>query len=67
MFMSQQILRLPDVIKKTGLCRSMIYRLLNQGKFPKRIKLSERSMGFYEHEVDAWLESRAAQRDEVSE
>lgn len=59
------ILRLPAVIKKTGLSRSTIYKLLDQGKFPARIQLSPRSMGFLEAEVNEWLDSRIAERSHV--
>ena len=57
-----QILRLPAVIKKTGLGRTTIYHLVKSGNFPQKIQLTSRTVGFYESEIDAWLESRAAQR-----
>ena len=57
------ILRRPKVEKKTGLSRSTIYLLIKKGTFPKPIKLGERSVGWVEAEVDAWLESRIQQRD----
>jgi prophage regulatory protein len=53
-----KILRLPQVIQKTGLSRSTIYSLINSGDFPKRIKLTSRSMGFLEEELDSWLKAR---------
>ncbi len=64
--MAQQetrIIKLPDVIKKTGLSRSQIYHLVSIGKFPKQIKLSERSCGWIEAEVNDWLSDRIAERD----
>lgn len=57
-----KIIRLPETATKTGLSRSSIYALISAGKFPKQIKLSVRSMGFLESEVDAWIESRIANR-----
>jgi prophage regulatory protein len=53
-----QILRLPDVIKKTALSRSQIYRLIGLGEFPSQIQLGERSSGWIEDEVDQWLIQR---------
>ncbi len=59
---STKIIRLPQVMAKTGLSRSTVYNLIANSDFPKRISLSPRSMGFLEREVDAWIESRANQR-----
>ena len=55
---SNRILRLPDVKALTGLSRSSIYAYIKDGKFPHRIALGERSVGWYESEVDAWVASR---------
>lgn len=53
-----RILRLPDVKARTGLSRSSIYAYIKDGKFPHHIALGERSVGWYESEVDAWVASR---------
>ncbi len=58
--MAQQILKLNNVTKITGLSGSSIYRLIALGRFPKQIKLSERSSGWIASEVDQWLEDRIA-------
>jgi prophage regulatory protein len=50
-----RILRLPAVIEKTCLSRVTIYRGGIEGWFPRRIKISERASGWYEHEIDAYL------------
>ena len=39
-----RIMRLKEVIEKTGLSRSTIYNLISQGKFPKQIELGARSV-----------------------
>ena len=51
-------LRLPQVCKITGLRRSMIYRMQAEKRFPQRIKLSERAVGWLEREVQEWLAQR---------
>jgi prophage regulatory protein len=61
---SRRVLRLPDVKKKTGLGRDTIYRGCREGWFPKPIKISERASAWFEDELDALLEKRAAERDE---
>ena len=53
--MSQKIIRLPAVLEKTGLSRSSLYRLIAEGKFPRQVKLSERSAGWFEGDVNQWL------------
>lgn len=51
-------LRLPQVCKMTGLRRSMIYRMQAEKRFPQRIKLTERAVGWLEREVQEWLAQR---------
>jgi prophage regulatory protein len=46
------------VLDRTGLSRSSLYRLHAAGSFPRRVQISERSVGWIESEVDAWLASR---------
>jgi prophage regulatory protein len=53
-----QVLRLPQVCKVTGLCRSMIYQLEAQRRFPGRIKIGLRAVGWIEGEVQQWLATR---------
>jgi len=57
---NKTISRLPKVIQKTGLSRSTIYALLSRGEFPKPIKLSPRTIGWLESDIDAWLDARIA-------
>jgi len=59
----RRVLRLPETIHKTGLGRDSIYRGGRQGWFPKHIKISERASGWFEDELDEYLERRAAERD----
>ena len=54
---SNNIIRLPRTIQKTGLSRSTIYALLSRGEFPKQIKLSPRTMGWLEGDIDLWIDS----------
>jgi len=64
---SLQILRLPQVCNVTGLRRSMIYQLEAEQRFPKRIKIGIRAVGWIESEVQIWLAKRiAASRNELN-
>lgn len=57
---SLQILRLHQVCKMTGLCRSLVYQLEAEDRFPKRIRLTQRAVGWIEGEVQTWLAERIA-------
>lgn len=56
-----RILRLPSVIKRTGLSRSTVYRKIRARTFPKPLKISERCIGWRESEVESWLRSPVVQ------
>lgn len=56
--MTEKVLRLPQVEKITGLARSTVYRLIEQGRFPKQIHLSTRAVGWLESDVHAWIKER---------
>lgn len=58
--MSEQILKLPDVIKATGLARSTVYKLISENRFPKQIKLTSFSSGWLESEISQWIDERIA-------
>jgi prophage regulatory protein len=49
------ILRLPDVIRVTGLSRSSVYEKARRGQFPKSVKISQRVIGWRIGEVRQWL------------
>jgi prophage regulatory protein len=57
---STSILRLRDVLKRTGLARSTLYLRMAQGLFPKPISLGFRSVGWLESEVDLWIDNLIA-------
>jgi prophage regulatory protein len=57
------ILRRKQVEQRTGLPRSTMYLLISEGKFPKPIKLGQRSAGWVEHEIEDWLVKRIKKRD----
>ncbi len=59
--MAVQILRLPQVCAVTGLKRSMIYQLEAEQRFPNRIKIGVRAVGWIESEVRTWVAMRIAE------
>ena len=56
-----RVLRIKEVIERTGLSRSTVYTLMaSDPTFPKKVRLSARTTGIIEGQLDAWIASRAA-------
>ena len=56
--MVAKILRIEQVTGQTGLSRSSVYKQIRLGLFPKAIKLTSRSSGWKESEVQEWIQER---------
>ena len=56
--MVRRIIRLPEVIKTTGLSRSTIFALQTRGIFPRSVKIAPRATGWYEDEVQDYIKRR---------
>jgi prophage regulatory protein len=52
------LLRLPTVMRITGLARSTIYKLVSQNQFPVPIRLSKRAVAWLQSEIEGWVSSR---------
>lgn len=55
---TKRLIRLKEVIDKTGYCRAWIYRLIKDNSFPAPVKIGERSIAFIESEVDQWIDKK---------
>jgi prophage regulatory protein len=53
-----QLLRLPAVIRATGLARSTVYRMIAEHTFPGPVKLSKRAVGWHVEDVQQWTLGR---------
>ncbi|MAT92859.1 MAG: DNA-binding protein [Halioglobus sp.] len=51
----ERILRRPEVQQMTGLCCSAIYARMEQGTFPKPVKLGPQAVGWKLSDVQAWI------------
>lgn len=51
-----RFLKLKEVMEKTALSRSAIYRKMNEDQFPQSISLGDRAVAWVESEVDEWME-----------
>ncbi|MDD3181552.1 MAG: AlpA family phage regulatory protein [Alphaproteobacteria bacterium] len=56
--MSNQILRKPAVLARIGIKNSTLYDWIAKGNFPRPLHLSERSVGWLEADVEAFIAKR---------
>ena len=71
----KRLIRLPEVLSRTGYGRTSIYRKMEEGSFPRSVKLGGpledsntfdcRAVAWIEVEVDQWIESRIMDRDTI--
>ena len=59
-----RLIKLNDVIDKTSLRRSTIYKYMAENKFPQSVSLGGRSVAWIESEITDWLLERIGERDE---
>jgi prophage regulatory protein len=56
-----KILRLPKVEERTGLRKTLLYKLIHEDRFPRPIRLGGcRAVGWPEHWIDEWLREQGA-------
>ncbi len=60
-------LRFPQLAAEKGIdfSRMHIYRQEKAGKFPKRVQISDNTVGWIEEEIDAWQKAKVAARDHL--
>ncbi len=71
----RSFIRMNEVLSRTGYGRTSIYRKMEEGTFPKSLKLGGppkdpdsfdcRAVGWIEHEVDQWVESIIEERNNI--
>ncbi|EKS7812709.1 MULTISPECIES: helix-turn-helix transcriptional regulator [Enterobacterales] len=54
---TKRLIRLPEVLEKTGFCKAWIYRLIGESRFPAPVKIGDRAIAFVESEVDEWIDN----------
>lgn len=53
-----QLLRMPSVIRVTGLGRSTIYKLMAEAKFPPPVQLVGRAVAWRRTDIESWTQAR---------
>lgn len=57
---SLKLERLPDVLARVGLSRSVLYRMVAAREFPKPVKLGARIVAWDSGAVDRWIRGRVS-------
>ena len=70
-----RFIRLNEVLSRTGYGRTSIYRKMEEGTFPKSLKLggppkdpsifNSRAIAWVEDEIDHWIEDRIDERHTI--
>jgi predicted DNA-binding transcriptional regulator AlpA len=55
---SAMFIRLAEVKRITGLSTSTIYKMVNEGKFPRQVSLGDRAVAWIKSEILTWGKSR---------
>lgn len=50
-----RLIKLKEVMQKTSLGHSSIYKFIAEGTFPKQVSLGAKSVAWVESEVDEWI------------
>lgn len=58
-----RILKLKEVLNRTGLGKTTLYMLIKSADFPKQVPLGLRAVGWLEKEVDSWIIKRIEARN----
>ena len=59
---SETILRLREVLRRTGFSRSTLYNRIAKNEFPHQVSLGDRAVGWLKREVDGWISERTRLR-----
>lgn len=62
-----RILRLDAVLDRTGLSRSTLYRKIQDGTFPRQVRIAERCAGWRESAIEEWMGSPMSWTAEITE
>ncbi|WP_289118183.1 AlpA family transcriptional regulator [uncultured Idiomarina sp.] len=64
-----RFLRINEVRERIGLGRTSIYKMVNEGTFPKPVRVLGKKVAWVDSEVDEWMLERIAEQrsDTISE
>ena len=59
----KRLIRLAEVERRTTHRKTEIYRLMRLGEFPRSVRVGPRNVAWVEEEIDAYVDSKIAQRE----
>jgi prophage regulatory protein len=61
-----RLIRMAELRRRVPLSRTRIYELMQDGRFPKCVKLSQRASAWYEADIEQWLADLRAQSQKAA-
>jgi prophage regulatory protein len=63
---NERILRIKEVMARTGLKRTTLYAKINHGTFPRQLRISERCTGWRQSDIEKWLRDPTGYRSDMA-
>ena len=54
----QKLIKLPKVLEMTTLSKASVYKMLEDGEFPKQVKLGDRGVAWVESDIQSWIDKK---------
>jgi prophage regulatory protein len=58
-----RLMRLEEVCETAGIGKTLLYKLIGEGAFPKPVNIGDRAVRWVQGEVDDWILARIEERD----
>ena len=55
-----RLIRRKELEDRIGLARSTIYRMINEGMFPRPVRIGRRAVAWLESDIERWIAARPA-------
>lgn len=59
---NRRILRRPEVEARCGFKRAHLYKLIDEGKFPRPVRIGIRAVGWDSVEIEQWIADQLQRR-----
>lgn len=57
---AERIVRMDELLRRLQISRATVYRWLDQKRFPRPVRLGERTIGWRSSDLSGWLAEREA-------
>ena len=55
-----RLIKLPEVVRLTGVPESSVYWRISRGEFPRSLKIGQRAAAWNSDEIEAWIAAKVA-------